>query len=1152
MPIFSSSLLALRIPIIKFYKTVLLFLLFLYLPTAAGQIDKSGLKDYGEPFIKYYSPKEYNSVYQNWCVVQDSRGIMYFGNDRGILEYDGSTWRLIKTPNNSIVRKLSMDESGIIYAAASSDFGYLASDSVGYMHFVSLLKFLENRYHGFGDVWDVVAVKNTVYFKTQNKIFRWKENKIKVFESVKSYRLYKINDDVYVRNNGIGLMKISGDSLKLVPDGEKFASTGIYNMLMFNTKILITTNREGLFLYDGEKFSAFKTEADVFLKNNHIYNACTLYNNKYAFATQRGGIAVIDSAGRLIQIINTQKGLHTNIVFDVCQDKQGGLWAAMGDGISRIEILSPFTIIPENKTANDFIQSFLRFKNNLYAANSFGLLCLDRAASEFKPMPDVNSNGNNFVSIGNTLYATTNNEIVKINNGKVSNKIFDYPSPYIFKSAIDTNIIYLISRIGLAILRDNRGQLKLIKNIAGLNSELINLVEDKDGSLWIVTYYEGIVHVWSKSGNLFSAPDSVKINIDQYKRNTGVQGTRFNIFTFNGNTFFATNKGLFTFNKESKKFIPDSTFGNSFACSKNTILFSSRDVHGNLWILANTKDGNEIGKAITQTNGEILWETSPAFRRLNLNNVFAIYADYDPAAKKDLLWISTDEGFVRYNPEIINDYTGEFPTLIRRVMAGQDSLIFGGNVYDSLKKQNILSHGDNNIIIHYAALSYDNPAANLYQYYLEGNEKNWSEWSSEPSKEYTNLLTGDYKFHVRSKNIYGKIGKEDSFTFNVLSPWYSSWWVYSFYGIIFLGFLYLIRYFELQRLSKKHALELNLLAFEKLKELDRLKSEFFANISHEFRTPLTLILGQIESVLSSSVETKEKGKLIVADRNAKRLLILINQLLDLSKLEAGSMELIADRHNIVSFVKSLFYSFESLAESKKITLKFDSEIENIPVVFDPDKMEKVLCNLISNAFKFTPAGGEILIVINVINNSSVEVCVKNTGRGISKDQIGHVFDRFYQVDGSSTREFEGTGIGLALAKELIALHKGSLTASSEEDEGTEFMIHLPLENMSYKKENFVEISADKFSFTEIDDDHSAIETYKLPGKQDPDSGNLEIILIVEDNSDVRSYIREQTLKRLPGYRSVRRGRWNYKSAGDYARSYNNGCYDAKDGRLHVQ
>ena len=195
------------------------------------------------------------------------------------------------------------------------------------------------------------------------------------------------------------------------------------------------------------------------------------------------------------------------------------------------------------------------------------------------------------------------------------------------------------------------------------------------------------------------------------------------------------------------------------------------------------------------------------------------------------------------------------------------------------------------------------------------------------------------------------------------------------------------RYEDFKNLEKaKNEIEITFnelkTAQAKLKELDHLKSRFFANISHEFRTPLTLILGQIDSVMSENIDVKEKGKLQVANRNARRLLGLINQLLDISKLEAGSMELNAGQHNLVSFLKSLFYSFESLAESQNITLKFESECENIPVLFDPDKMEKIFYNLISNAFKFVSSNGEIKESQSILNPPFISPLIKGEKRWV--------------------------------------------------------------------------------------------------------------------------------------------------------------------------
>ena len=295
------------------------------------------------------------------------------------------------------------------------------------------------------------------------------------------------------------------------------------------------------------------------------------------------------------------------------------------------------------------------------------------------------------------------------------------------------------------------------------------------------------------------------------------------------------------------------------------------------------------------------------------------------------------------------------------------------------------------------------------------------------------------------------------------------------------------------------------IAQAQLQELDKLKSRFFANISHEFRTPLTLILGQIDSIMSGNIEIKEKGKLQIADRNARRLLTLINQLLDLSKLESGSMELKAEQHNIVSFLKSLFYSFESLAESQKIILKFESEFKNIPVLFDPDKMEMIFYNLVSNAFNFIASKGEVEVCLSV-NDSIVEIRIKDSGIGIPSDRLPHIFDRFYQVDGSATRKYEGTGIGLALTKELIELHKGNISVNSKEGEGSEFIIQLPLGDFTIEKDEFIKLQTETslqvkgFNITETEK--------KIPVLGSSGSDNYEIILIVEDNLDVRNYIRE--------------------------------------------
>jgi len=315
----------------------------------------------------------------------------------------------------------------------------------------------------------------------------------------------------------------------------------------------------------------------------------------------------------------------------------------------------------------------------------------------------------------------------------------------------------------------------------------------------------------------------------------------------------------------------------------------------------------------------------------------------------------------------------------------------------------------------------------------------------------------------------------------------------------------------MSRILLRNQLKIEKVTTDSLRSLDQLKSHFFANISHEFRTPLTLILGQIESVMTSGIQIKEKGKLQVANRNAKRLLTLINELLDLSKIEAGSMELAAKRQNMVSFLKSLFFSFESLAAGKNIELVFDSEADHIPVSFDPDKMEKVFYNLVSNALKFTPENGRITVIIGIEQDNKVVIRVKDTGIGIPGDRIEHVFDRFYQVDASSTRDYEGTGIGLALTRELVLLHKGEITASSNEGIGSEFVISLPLDtNGSGKEDETSQSNGNDILAESLDMLPEPAEELSAAANSITENGEThERVLVVEDNTDVRSYIREQ-------------------------------------------
>ena len=294
---------------------------------------------------------------------------------------------------------------------------------------------------------------------------------------------------------------------------------------------------------------------------------------------------------------------------------------------------------------------------------------------------------------------------------------------------------------------------------------------------------------------------------------------------------------------------------------------------------------------------------------------------------------------------------------------------------------------------------------------------------------------------------------------------------------------------------------------QQLQEVDRMKSRFFTNISHEFRTPLTLILGPVDELIEQNNNAKNLSTLQLIKRNAQRLLKLINQLLELSKIEAGKMNLKTTPANVIPFLRGIIMSFESLADQKSIDFSFQCKEEELILFYEAEKIEQILTNLIANALKFTPSKGKVEIIVDKTERDQknyLDLKVKDNGIGIHAAQLPHIFDRFYQADNADDKEFEGTGIGLALTKELVELHGGTIEVKSEKDLGTTFLVQLPMGRAHLADEQIVMVKSIPLN-TAILPEHLLPE--QLPGSTPVVSDNQSLqVLIVEDNLDLRNYI----------------------------------------------
>jgi signal transduction histidine kinase/DNA-binding response OmpR family regulator len=622
----------------------------------------------------------------------------------------------------------------------------------------------------------------------------------------------------------------------------------------------------------------------------------------------------------------------------------------------------------------------------------------------------------------------------------------------------DSFVDLWIGTVGGGLNRFNRTDKKFERfthnpeDHSSLSNDIISIIfEDKEKSLWIGT--NGGLNYFNRSKDTFS----------HYKRDEGLPNEVIcgALEDDHDNLWLSTNNGIIVFNKKSKSFrvydMRDGLLQNEF---NQTVYFKNR-------------------------SGEMYFGGS-----------------------KGINYFHPDE--LKINDKIPDIRITGIEISNKPVPIGKSILdnrvILKKSITETNKLE--LTHDDNVLSLEFSSLDYSIPTKNKYAYILEGFDSDWTYHSYERRyATYTNLDPGEYIFRIKGSNNDGVWNDEGaSLSIIIYPPWWLSSWAYLSYIILLLVVIYTTWKLQVKRIHIKHDFEMSKFEAQKLHEVDEIKSRFFANISHEFRTPLTLILSPVQELIKKAKDNKAIDQLSTINRNADRLLSLVNQLLDISKIESGNMKLEVEELNVVPIVKGLFSSFTSFADRKGLTMKCNCGLENSNLFIDKDMFEKILTNILSNAFKFTPKGGKITVSMKKTEEHFL-LMVSDTGIGIPSDRISNIFDRFYQVDGSHTREQEGTGIGLALTKELIEAHKGIIKVESEENIGTTFTISFRLGREHFTDEEMAESLEEK-------SEHPSLPKMQLDSDIETTSEDIEllaeaqklIILIVEDNYDVRKYI----------------------------------------------
>jgi signal transduction histidine kinase/ligand-binding sensor domain-containing protein/DNA-binding response OmpR family regulator len=872
--------------------------------------------------------------------------------------------------------------------------------------------------------------------------------------------------------------------------------------------------------------------------------------------TDGGGLVRIKNG--IVETLFTQDGLACDLVYSICEDREGSLWfATLTGGLHRLRDTFITTYTTKEGLVND--------KTTCISEDRDGSIWVGTAGQGVNRLKDGKV----------TLRLTTR-------QGLLSNVV----NSIIGDRAGD---VWIGTYKGLN--RFNHRGLKSFTTGDGLShSTIFYLLEDKEGVIWIDT--RNIINRFSNGKfSVFAVEEVISqeaITCIYEDRGGNVWFGAYNsgLYRFQDGVFstFTTQNGLVNNNVEciyqdregilyigtrgGLSCLVNMKFSNytiQNGLMDNDIRCILQDELGNLWLASRVGisciskkefSGFSPGKKV-QIH-PVTYDVSDGMKKA--------WCGSGIKAHDGRLWFTTSKGVVMIDPANIKKNRLTPPVVI-------EEMIVDGEMVNTNQGNEpvILPPGKKRLEFHYTALSFIKPRKMKFKLKLEGYDNDWIDAGNNRTTTYTELSPGNYTFHVTACNSDGVWNEKGASLLIYLQPhFYQTTWFYLFVIIfVFLAAFSFYRFrvrqlkvrekelstqvdqrtrdlkernIQLEKAHQKirHSKELIEAKnqqleeqSEKLKEMDQIKSRFFANISHEFRTPLTLIMGPIEQRLSLCRDKQQERELQMMLRNSQRLLSLINQLLDLSKLDSGKMKLQAVRQNIIPFLKGLVGSFESLVIQKPLDLTFQTEEENILLYYDPEKLEKVICNLVSNAVKFTPPKGKITVSAKKYNaveknypGGYLEISFRDTGIGIPENQLIHIFDRFYQADGSLAHEHhqKGSGIGLALVKELVTLHHGDISVHSSEGKGTEFIIRLPLgkthlkpDEIFEKVESVKDVEAEalvyqseqKKPFEVPTDDMIEKEENRpeQPGADEPGEEEKNVILVVDDSADVRIFIK---------------------------------------------